>query len=421
LKTPGRILIVVLMLQALFTACVKEYSYITDPEKTIFNFSVSESQRQKINESRGIKFELTDPTPDLIAGGLRFRIDHFRIRGESTLNFERKCFSVNMDLKIPVVDPVTGIERKFERFKLISGVFDYTYIENRTAEAVFRKIGLWPLFDFYTEVKLNNHTQGLYHFIEDPEAYYTENQNSSFVLRRGYNHSVKSFFSNPMALQPASAYPAMLNRIYSAIKDYSGQALFDTLNNYIDLPQYFRKIGIDMLLQNGDYTDEIYFYTKVVNGKEIFGVLPWDDDDLFASQPHEIGRSWAVGTVFGKRSYSGKDAIKAEIGDKLIWSIEDDLDYQIAKDSILYQEYLKTLSSVMQVIDDNAIDSIFTNTEEHLAPFFENDSIVDQTRFDVTPSNKTLFLDNLQAKKQLILDRRNYIISELEKQYTLRK
>ena len=143
------------MLQALFTACVKEYSYITDPEKTIFNFSVSESQRQKINESRGIKFELTDPTPDLIAGGLRFRIDHFRIRGESTLNFERKCFSVNMDQKIPVVDPVTGIERKFERFKLISGVFDYTYIENRTAESVFRKIGLWPLFDFYTEVKLN--------------------------------------------------------------------------------------------------------------------------------------------------------------------------------------------------------------------------------------------------------------------------
>ena len=37
--------------------------------------------------------------------------------------------------------------------------------------------------------------------------------------------------------------------------------------------------------------------------------------------------------------------IIADVGSKLLFSIEDDLDYKIAKDSFLYQQYLKTLRS----------------------------------------------------------------------------
>ena len=38
--------------------------------------------------------------------------------------------------------------------------------------------------------------------------------------------------------------------------------MYDTLSSYMDLEQYFTKLSIDMLIKNGDYTDEVIFYTK---------------------------------------------------------------------------------------------------------------------------------------------------------------
>jgi hypothetical protein len=135
--------------------------------------------------------------------------------------------------------------------------------------------------------------------------------------------------------------------------------MYDTLSSYIDMEQYFTKLSIDMLIKNGDYTDEIIFYTKIKNGKELLGIFPWDYDDIFSSQPHEIGNPWAPGTVFGKRQYNSMNDVIADVGPKLLYSIEDDLDYKIAKDSFLYQEYLKTLQGVIEKIDLTAIDRVF--------------------------------------------------------------
>ena len=96
---------------------------------------------------------------------------------------------------------------------------------------------------------------------------------------------------------------------------------------------------------------KLFFIQKSKTDKEIFGVFPWDLDDIFADQPHEIGNPWALGTIFGPREYSSMDDIIADVGSKLLFSIEDDLDYKIAKDSFLYQQYLKTLRIVIEKID----------------------------------------------------------------------
>ena len=76
---------------------------------------------------------------------------------------------------------------------MLAMVYDYTYIENCTAVGLFKEVDLWPVYSFFTEVRLNNHTQGLYHFIEDPFEYFIEQKNASFVVRRGYDHVVKSY------------------------------------------------------------------------------------------------------------------------------------------------------------------------------------------------------------------------------------
>jgi hypothetical protein len=184
----------------------------------------------------------------------------------------------------------------------------------------------------------------------------------------------------------------------------------------MDLEQYFTKLSIDMLIKNGDYTDEIIFYAKIKNDKEIFGVIPWDFDDIFVDEPHEIGRSWAVGTIFGTREYSSMDDIIADVGSKLLFSIEDDLDYKIAKDNFLYQQYLKSLRTVIDKIDLATIDKVFDYTYEHIGLFYENDSIIAQSKYDVDRTNYNLFISNLADKRQMLKDRRNWILQELNTQ-----
>jgi hypothetical protein len=225
---------------------------------------------------------------------------------------------------------------------------------------------------------------------------------------------VKACSASPDSQKSLEEYIARFRRIYSNLTEYDGRQMYDTLSAYMDLEQYFTKLSIDMLLKNGDYTDEVIFYTKIRDNKEVFGVFPWDYDDIFADQPHEIGNSWAPGTVFGPRAYYSMDDIVADVGFKLLYSIEDDLDYKIARDSYLYDQYLKTLRTVIEKFDSATIDKIFDYTNEHIGPFYSNDAIVAQSRFDVDETNYDLFVTNLAEKRQMLKDRRNWILQELD-------
>jgi spore coat protein H len=416
MKIKIRLYLLILFLLGLqHPGCRETDEEVRNPEKEVFNFTVTEPQREFINKSRGDTFEVTNPVPVLQFAGRSYTIDRFEIRGESSLNFERKGFGVNMGNKLTLTNPFEKTERRYEEFKLVAMVFDYTYMEHSIATAMLREVSLWPVYSFFTEVKLNNHTQGLYLFIEDPVEYFIEQRNSSFVLRRGYNHSVRTNYSGSDKVDP-QIYISRFKKIYSDIANYSGQQLYDTLSARMDLEQYFTKLSIDLLLKNGDCTDELFLYTKIRNNKEIFGFFPWDFDDLFSDLPHEIGRSWAIGTVFGKRSYSGMNAVIADVGSKLLFSIEDDLDYKIAKDNILYQKYLNTLRTVIEKIDQPTIDKFFDYTFDHIGPFYANDSIMIQSKFDANATNYDLFVNNLAKKRQLLKERRNWILQELNVQ-----
>lgn len=404
-----------LVLFSLFS-CYKETTIIPGYNSGCFNFIMDSAQEAQLYASRGTQYEIINPIPTLQYLGNIYKLDKMEIRGESTLNFRRKGFSINLDTKITLFINNKPFERKFEEFKLLSLVFDYTYIEYYTATNLFKEAGLWPVFTFLTEVMINNNTQGIYLFIEDPFEYFIEYSNSPIVIRRGYFHSVQKISTkNNLSADSLKLYTDRFNKIYSDILLYDGKQLYDTLSTIIDLENYFTMISFDMLLKNGDYNDEIIYYSINVDGKDVFRVLPWDLDDLFSDQPHEIGRAWALSDLFGTRIYDSMDDIYADVGYKLIYSIEEDLDYKIAKDEFLYNEYLKTLKSVLEKLDEYTIEQIFNNTEDQLLPFYANDAIIDQSKYDVTATNYTLFIKNIAEKKQLVKDRRNWILNELNK------
>ncbi len=399
------------------SACYKEYTIYPDPSTGDFNFLVTIEQEELINDSRGTRHSILDPLPILYFENKAYAVDRFRIRGETTLNFRRKSFSVNLDDNIMFFVEEEDRAREFEEFKLISLVFDYTYIENCIAIGLFHKINLWPTHSFYTEVKLNNNTQGLYLFIEDPEEYYLYQQNADFILRRNYNHWIENYQINTLEADKSEQYYIdQFNSIYYCIANYSGQALYDSLMNRVDLNQYFAKIAIDLLVKNGDYTDEIFFYIKHSGGKEIYGVHPWDYDDIFAELPHEIGRSWGPGTIFGNRSYNSMEDIINNVGFKLIFSIEDDLDYKIAIDDYLYQRYLEVLEEVFTLINENAVEDIIADTKKQLQPFYNNNELIAQSQYDRDETNQQLFDSNLADKRQFLLDRRTWILNQLSNQ-----
>ena len=61
-----------------------------------------------------------------------------------------------------------------------------------------------------------------------------------------------------------------------------------------------------------------------------------------------------------------------------------------------------------------ALDEIFDYTFQHIGPFYSNDSIIAQSRYDVNETSYDLFVTNLAAKRQMLKERRNWILQELD-------
>ncbi len=397
------------LLSVLFNRCYKE-EIINPGIVQSLNLLMTEEQQLKAWESRGIKYDIDNPKPTLVVNDEVYRIKKIGLRGQSALNYSRKCYKLSLYEPLSLVNE--SIVKDLYDFSLISMVNDYTYIENLCSFGILKKLNLFPLFYRLTELKINGQSQGLYLLIEDPESYALDDVRSEFVMRRGYNHSIDNYDFKPHgSVNDEGIYFNRYYSIYSSVVTYDSVALYDTLSGLFNLSMYMRKMVVENLLTNGDYTDEVYFYADPKNYK--FEIIPWDYDDVFSELPHEIGQDWGIGTLFGQRSYHDLSDKINDIGMKPIFSIEDDLDYKIAKDTFLYGKYLEELASVLLVIDDIYINQHFNNIERDLNPYYEVEDIIEMSKYDNKPTDKELLKSNLNEKKNRLLSRlqemRNYV------------
>lgn len=407
----------IVIIIGLFASCYEEYVIIPKYKNNIFNIILDPDQETKLYESIGIQYDIT-PTPIFYYGDFRYSLNSLSIRGQSSLNVRRKSFSVNVDGEFALPDRDSSSWIYMEKFKLMSMAFDHTYIENVLSHKLLNRINLWNLHTSLSELKLNNNHQGLYLLVEDPIDYALNKKNSPFILRRYYNHQVSNFESNPLLnSKPSDYYIDKFNNIYSLIVKYSGKQLYDSLIQHINLDNYMRKMALDYLLGNSDYTDEVFFYISENSlGKIIFDLVPWDYDDIFSTTSHEVGRGWAVGTVFGTRVYNSQTDVLSELKGKLIFSVEDDIDYIIAKDDFLYNQYLVNIEWLLTKIDESFIDQVFTEVKNELTPFYKIPEVIEQSKYDVNETNYEIFTNNLESKKTFILERLRVMRYEFEKQ-----
>jgi spore coat protein H len=397
-------LIVCIVLLMMVASCDNEMPD-DDVNRDVFELIVSGDERRDILSSRGSSILLNNKTLELHYKGLPVEVKRMKTRGKSALMFRRKSFSVSLEEAIEIQHHDGLKSKMLKKFKLLALPQDYTYIENRIAFGIMEDAGIFPLIYKYVELRLNEGTQGIYLLLEDPEEY-SQDQGSEYILRRGYDHKINDVdYKKQMHNIPEQEYEDRFLDLYTGLADLKGEELHDMVAERINLEQYFLKMGIDFLLKNGDYTDETFLYSLVIKDTIQFYPIPWDYDDIFAESPHEISVSWGMGTVYGERQYDSEADIRDEIGEKIIYSIEDDLDYSIAMDPYFYEQYENTTRVFFDAIDDQYLNELFSQISDELSPYYKDKKLVKMSRSDGRRTSFNRWEKNMSDKHLLLQER----------------
>ena len=380
-----------------------------------FELTISPALQVFLHQSKDTTYTLDDPGIQFMMNDSPVDLKEIRTRGKNALNFPRKSFSVFLKQAVFISGRNGRKGKLLERFKLLAMPMDYTYMENRLGLGLLEQTGATPLFFKFVELGINGETQGVYMLVEDPEEF-ARDLGSEYILRRGYQSWIADSEYEPSFHSiPEKDYKDRFTEIYHSLKPFEGDALFHLLNERLDLGSYFRKMGIDYLLKNGDYTDEIFLYALIEDDKIRYHIIPWDYDDIFSDTPHEVGVSWGTGKIYGERFYPTHQDVLNVIGDKLIFSIEDDLDYTIVTDPFLYAKYEEELRTLIQDLEKQGFDLLFQNLRSELTPFYQNEKIVAQSSFDRDPTSQQKWEDNMREKKAFLETR----LQEMKKKLNL--
>jgi spore coat protein H len=279
------------------------------------------------------------------------------------MNFKRKSFSVKLNNKIDITK--NGTIYKFKKFNLISLSMDHNYYRNKVAFDLMSHINFFNLFYTYTEVIVNDKTQGIYLMLQKPKNYAFKKEKTNVMLRRDYQHEIKkTYYAGDDTTMKSKCEKAFLS-IYYEIIQKEDQSYFEELSEVLDVEQYFTWMAFNYLIGNRDYTDEVFFYNKAGGDSIKFGIIPWDYDDIFMESPHE-------GAFFRYLNF----------GDKLAFSSEDALDYKLISNEFTYTKYLKTLKDVIEEISESVLKDVFELTYQELYPYYCREDIMKMSKVD---------------------------------------
>lgn len=318
-----------------------------------------------------------DASVELLFNGHTTKLSgaQIKLHGESSLGFKRKSLKVYSDDKIVPFH----CRRAVDEFLLISLSFDKGYINNLIGYSLLKSVGLfYPHFE-YVKVYVNGDYQGFYLFIEDvSEAIRASNTTVPFVFRRTYGPGFEIKYSEPSSTnEDVRIAMNKLQGVYQLLDKISGRALVDSLSQIFDLEQYFRVLGVNYLLRNGDYLDEIFFFGvphPVFKNRIYYRVHPWDYDDLF-QPPH------------GGFSFPGI----------LMYCREDPLDAALGSDSFAYAEYCSVLKEmIVREFNSDYLVRLEERIRSYVLPFFDDLQTAQiMNNFSSSPYNAVTELDAL--------------------------
>lgn len=367
---------------------------IGDTIENTISIQISSANYENIKKINGQKVHIKNPF--IKANGSSVAAKEIHTRGNTTLHFRRKSYSISLDDEASLYHGPR--KEQMKKFYAISLSMDRNYIRNRLAFGMMEEIGLFKLFYAYAELKINDQSEGIYMILERPQDWAMKKKNSPLVIRRGYNQRIDKIKTGKKIEKPeAKNYKNYYKKIYKSLNKYEGRALYDTLSQWLDLELYMKWLAFNYFVKNGDYTDEVYFYIDPAVDK--FKFIPWDYDDIFAIAPHE-----------------GKAIKKDIIGDKFIFSSEDKLDQKIANDPYLYRVYISIFQKTITLLSDEALKNIFESTYAELSPYIQKAEILQMAKYDLYKNVSLRSIeDELENLFELLIQTRNTYLNYLGK------
>lgn len=350
---------------------------------------VSEKEYQRLFKSKGKHIILK--TAAVIINDQSVEVEELHTHGKTTLYMTRKSLTFDLGKKVSFKHGED--EESMKKFYAISMSMDKNYIRNRLSFEMMAHLRLFELFYTFCEIEINEKTNGIYMIIERPQDWALKSKDSPLIIRRGFNHEIdKIKTGKKVDHESIKSYRNIYREIYNAISKHKGEKLYNELSQWIDLEMYMQWLAFNYFVRNGDYTDEVYFYIDTKDNR--YKIIPWDYDDIFARQPHE-----------------GMSQKKFLLGDKFVFSSEDELDQKIAEDPYLYEKYLEQFKIVLLQLEPALLEKVFTNTYAELYPYFKREDILQISRYDTFKGanleSLEYDLDNIYT--QLLLSRAAYI------------
>lgn len=363
-------------------------SNIPFPEIKIY---ITKNQYADLQKTNSDKIILAAPV--MIVNHDSAVVKEIHTRGNNSLKYKRKSLSVELDKAIDFYDGTVTAHLK--KFNLLNLSMDKHLWHNRWSNINLHTANLFPLFNSYCTVWINDQPQGIYLLVEKPQQ--ARNKlNSPYMLRRGPEHTIADEYFEDDDKEAVKKYRKQFQSIYSSIHSLQGSALAVQLQKILNLDAYCRFLAFNYLIMNGDYADEVFFYIEPQYNR--FEVIPWDYDDILRFMPHE-----------------GRAARNKEHADKKIFSLEESLDRAIAGNESLYAQYEQTLKSLLLTLDSVSLTQSAHQVIDEL----------EKISSDKVTSQSTLFMDkesfrmteakiDILLSLDLIIKRRKWILSELK-------
>jgi spore coat protein H len=357
--------------------------------ENVINLYVSESEHESIHATTGEKSDIR--VKYLIINGDTLKPEKINTRGNTTLYYRRKSYSVNLtsDAKFEHGEK----KKSLKKFDILSLSMDRDYCCNRLAFEMMETSKLFDLFYAFCDLRINGKSEGICMITEQPDGWALKKKDSPFLIRRGYDNRIDKIKTGKKTERAeVKKYTGYFNQIYKSLNKYSGQEYYNFLSERLDAEVYMRWLSFNYFVRNGDYTDEVYFYIDPATGK--FSIIPWDYDDLFSPRPHE-----------------GNTGSRSKLGDKLFFSTEDKLDEKIVNDQYLYDKYLIQLNEFLKQVSPDVLKNIFEKTYAELYPYYADIDIISNSKYDL---HKNVDLTQLKNDmtiffNQLILNRNVFL------------
>jgi hypothetical protein len=329
-----------------------------------------------------------------------------KTRGQNCLGAPRRCFSVKANGKFQFLNANNENSLSLKKFNLVSMWQDEGYITSEMGYKFYEQSGTYFNKRVYAQVYVNGKNQGLYLVIEKPADSIKKKFSTPFIGRREYFSKLetKKYYPKKTTLSEKDFLKSFkfIKKAPISSNESEGQNAYNTLASKMNIKRYMRWLAMHTIMQNGDYSDEVYFYATVNEKNDIYWDIMGHDLDGLFDGPH-LG---LYNTILRRN----------EVKRSLLWSLEEKLDRKINKSPYLYAKFKEELNDLLQ----NSITAEFiqASTEElknDILPYLTKENL-ELSSLDDRPSDKEkvyskkYILDLLEFRKNFLLDRRVKLI-----------